>query len=361
MRNRAWGIREQPNLVSPMPNLAYPLDPTDFAESRSFVFTTQPYAPERRLEKWQETMTGVVRRAMSPLSEHPFNAEMTVHTFSPAANDARLPHGLSIVRGHVTQGGAARRTREFLADGNDNLVLHIQQAGPRTVQQLDRELTIGPGGGVLTSNGDVSTMLLPEPNRFASVALPRALLRTLAPGAEDMPVRPLAGSGNVLAVLLRYLDILDEPQVQAPTLRAAVATHISELCALAIGASRDAAHVAEGRGLRAARLRAVKADIAQHLCEPDLSPTAIARRQRCSPRYLHKLFEGEGTTLSRYVLGLRLVQVQRALLDPLRAGRPISALAYGAGFNDLSTFNREFRRRFGATPSDVRAARRAAA
>jgi AraC-like DNA-binding protein len=32
----------------------------------------------------------------------------------------------------------------------------------------------------------------------------------------------------------------------------------------------------------------------------------------------------------------------------------ISEIAYRAGFNDLSTFNREFRRHFGATPSDVR-------
>ena len=34
----------------------------------------------------------------------------------------------------------------------------------------------------------------------------------------------------------------------------------------------------------------------------------------------------------------------------------ISEIAYGAGFNDLSTFNREFRRHFGATPSDLRSA-----
>ncbi|RUX33774.1 helix-turn-helix domain-containing protein, partial [Mesorhizobium sp. M7A.F.Ca.CA.002.09.1.1] len=38
------------------------------------------------------------------------------------------------------------------------------------------------------------------------------------------------------------------------------------------------------------------------------------------------------------------------------AGRSITAIAYEAGFNDLSYFNRAFRRRYDATPSDVRAA-----
>jgi len=33
-------------------------------------------------------------------------------------------------------------------------------------------------------------------------------------------------------------------------------------------------------------------------------------------------------------------------------------VAFDAGFGDLSYFNRVFRRRFGATPSDVRAAAR---
>jgi AraC-like DNA-binding protein len=46
------------------------------------------------------------------------------------------------------------------------------------------------------------------------------------------------------------------------------------------------------------------------------------------------------------------------LSDPLQMGRSISAIAYAAGFGDLSYFNRAFRRRFGATPSDIRAVRR---
>jgi AraC-like DNA-binding protein len=42
------------------------------------------------------------------------------------------------------------------------------------------------------------------------------------------------------------------------------------------------------------------------------------------------------------------------LADPRYAGLTISGIAFAVGFGDLSTFNREFRRRFGLTPSDVR-------
>src|SRR5688500_3625458 len=170
----------------------------------TFHFTTRPFAPEQRQSIWQETMAGLVRRAMSPLSDHPFNAEMTVHTLGTAANDPAAPPALTIVRGRVTQGGVARRTREFLADGNDQLVLHIQEAGPRTLRQLDREHTIGPGEGVLSSNADASAMWLPQPTRFSSIAVPRALLTALAPCAEDMVVRPLDSGSDVLRLLLRY-------------------------------------------------------------------------------------------------------------------------------------------------------------
>jgi AraC-like DNA-binding protein len=52
------------------------------------------------------------------------------------------------------------------------------------------------------------------------------------------------------------------------------------------------------------------------------------------------------------------LRVYQALRSPAHGDRPIGSLAYDAGFGDLSTFNREFRREFGATPSDVRAAAR---
>jgi AraC-like DNA-binding protein len=55
------------------------------------------------------------------------------------------------------------------------------------------------------------------------------------------------------------------------------------------------------------------------------------------------------------VLEQRLYRAHRTIADPRRADRMISAIAFAAGFGDLSYFNRTFRRRFGMTPSDVRA------
>jgi len=44
------------------------------------------------------------------------------------------------------------------------------------------------------------------------------------------------------------------------------------------------------------------------------------------------------------------------IANPRLAHMAISAIAYEVGFNDLSYFNRTFRRRYDATPSDVRTA-----
>ncbi len=70
------------------------------------------------------------------------------------------------------------------------------------------------------------------------------------------------------------------------------------------------------------------------------------------------LFEKKGLTFSDFVLGERLARVHHVLIDPGLRHRPISDIAFAAGFGDLSYFNRTFRRRYGATPSDVREAAR---
>ncbi len=134
---------------------------------------------------------------------------------------------------------------------------------------------------------------------------------------------------------------------------------VAQLCdpvAVTIGATREATEVAEGRGLRAARLRAMKEDIEAHLAQSDLTPGAVARRQKISESYMRKLFEREGTSFSAFVLGRRLARAHRMLGDRRWADRGIASIAFAVGFGDLSYFNRTFRRAYGATPSELREA-----
>jgi AraC-like DNA-binding protein len=134
-------------------------------------------------------------------------------------------------------------------------------------------------------------------------------------------------------------------------------TRRCDLMALAIGATRDATEIAKGRGVRAARLRIIKEDIATQLDRADLSVATIAARHRIKPRWIQRLFEREGTTFTEYVLAQRLARAHRLLADPRYAGQKISTIAFNVGFGDLSYFNHAFRR-YGAAPSELRAAAR---
>ena len=106
--------------------------------------------------------------------------------------------------------------------------------------------------------------------------------------------------------------------------------------------------------MRAARLHAIKSDIAARLPDCSLTIAAIAARQGVTPRYVHKLFESIGTTYTQFVLWQRLERAHRMLQDHRLAERSISSIAYDVGFGDLSYFNRAFRRQYNATPSDIR-------
>lgn len=117
--------------------------------------------------------------------------------------------------------------------------------------------------------------------------------------------RRIAPETEALRYLLGYVRFLEENVSVNPDLAKIAAIHLRDLFALALGATRDAAFVAEGRGLRAARLQAIKRDIGNHLDEEGLTVGTVAARHRLTPRYVQQLFESEGTTFSEFVLNQR--------------------------------------------------------
>lgn len=247
------------------------------------------------------------------------------------------------------------RSRELL-DGCDDLLMVIATSGERLVSHRGREQILGAGDAVLMATPETATMIYPSLSHLISLRVPRKALIPLVPNPEDALMRPLPRSSEALRLLTRYVGDLDSTYRSAsPELQHLVVTHVIDLAALVIGATRDGGVVAEERGLAAARLAAVKADVGERIGEFDLSLTAVARRQQITPRQIQRLFAAGGTTFSDYVLDQRLARAYRFLIDPHRSGRSISTIAFEAGFGDLSYFNRSFRRRYGATPSEIRA------
>jgi AraC-like DNA-binding protein len=225
------------------------------------------------------------------------------------------------------------------------------------IRRDGEDLVLAPGEALLTSCAEVAQFVRPDIGQLMCVRLPRKALSGVLVEPDSYCNRRIPAASGALQILLSYakpLSAMDDLMLSPETSRA-VASHVSDLVALAAGASGEAAREAADRGLRAARLREVKASIDARIGPHDFDIEDVAGAIGISPRYVRKLLESEGLSFSRYVVGRRLDRARERLASPRFAHEPISTIAYDVGFGDLSYFNRMFRRRFDRTPSDVRA------
>ncbi len=165
-----------------------------------------------------------------------------------------------------------------------------------------------------------------------------------------------AGPTEGLTLLTSYVDAVRLTELTNPALCELAVSHVYDLVALVLGAKGDARHLAQQRGARAARLAAILREIERRSGDPGLSAAAVALLLGVTPRYVHLLLEESGRSFTYHVLEQRLEKAVALLRDPRMRRRKIADIAAEAGFADLSYFNRAFRRKYGATPSDIRRA-----
>ncbi|MEC9250318.1 MAG: helix-turn-helix transcriptional regulator [Pseudomonadota bacterium] len=88
--------------------------------------------------------------------------------------------------------------------------------------------------------------------------------------------------------------------------------------------------------------------------EPRLSLAEIATRLRISQRDASRAINlHSGQSFSRYVNRFRIAEVDRLMADPDNHRRTVIELAYEAGFNSKSAFNRIYRDETGQTPTQA--------
>jgi len=316
--------------------------PDDFGR---LTFTTARIPTRHRLEAWRD----IVSRKL-------IGVEIQAIGKTPFAADARL-RIFDEMRFGTGRFGASinRRSRHLIASDNDDLMLVINRDDRFIVEQHGHELTLGAGDACLLDCSEPSTFMRAAAGRITCVRLRRAKLRLAATHIENVSGRLVFRGVPEIPLLLDYLEAVDKHDFYFDkSLRQLIESHSCELIARLTG-PHDAT-LAEARGIKGARIGAIKQDIADNLAQRDLSLVTLAARYNLSPRSLQRLFELEATTFREYLLATRLEKAHRLLRDGKHAARSISELALDCGFGDMSHFNHAFRRRFNASPTQVRRA-----
>jgi AraC-like DNA-binding protein len=308
----------------------------------SIRFSTDQFREHEKISAWRE----FIGRMFCKVNIEPHSRDR----FASSAEMRMLP-GLGLVSGNCA---ALSYVQSPALIENDDVILTIA-ARPWQLTLAGRDTAFAAGEAVVTSAASLGTYSLPSGGPHWGVRVPLALLSPLVTDLEDAFGRRIPAGHPGMQLLTGYLGVIKEVAgLDQSDLGQRTVAHIHDLLALTIGATRDAEEIARGRGLQAARLRAIKQDIARLLHQPDLSVAAIAARHRCAPRSVQRLFEAEGTTFSEYVLTERLARARRMLADPHRADDKVYVIALDAGFSDPSYFHRSFRQHYGESPTAVR-------
>jgi AraC-like DNA-binding protein len=222
--------------------------------------------------------------------------------------------------------------------------------------QNGQEVLLKPQDAALVTNAEPGEFLGDPHNAWYAVTLPSARLRELIPHPEDQLAKPLDSKSASLQLLRQYVDIVaaSDGLKDEPALTDHIGRTISDLVALILSGDGRASETAQRCGLRLARVETILADIKAGFTDPNYSPRSVAMKLGVSVRYVQDLLQDTGVSFTERVMELRLQKARQMLECGVHGNRPITDVAFAAGFGDISHFNRRFRGRFGASPTQCR-------
>jgi AraC-like DNA-binding protein len=321
-----------------------PLDapPPDF---RLLRFHTDMVARENRLEAWRDMISRkLIALQIDPLSEVPFEVSATLR---------KLP-GLDCGLGFGTA-SINRRTRSIIAHDNDDLALIVNIEGKIIASHRTRELELGAGDAYLMACSEIGTYARPQPGTMMCARFPRSALDGRVRDIDDRLGQLIGRKREGLQLLMGYFRALNERSaLVTPELRELVVRHVYDLVATLMRPVDLTFDAPETSGVNAARLSAIKSYIKEQASDPTLTLERVAARHRLSARQAQRLFEADGSSFTQFLLHTRLTKAYATLIDARARDRRISEIAFDCGFGDVSSFNRVFRKRYGAAPSEVR-------
>jgi len=307
---------------------------------QSEEFSTHALPGSRQLEAWR-AWYGSVFETSSLQSEAGFSATNLTWKLNGVAFSRVSAPAISVTRTKAL----VRR------DPVDHWAITVAKHSETSLEHRGRSLRVPAGMPFVLSLGEEMTNARAQDERvqlylardsFASVSV--ALDSVIATALTTQSGRLLA---DFMLLLDRNLPSLDEED--AKRLPGAIQGMIAACVAPSAARTADA-----GPLIRATLMERVRRAVTRNLRSPSLKTETLCREAATSRSQLYRLLEGEGG-VSNYIQRRRLSESFSLLCDCAN-GLPVGRVAEMLCFADHSTFSRAFRREFGLSPSDVRAA-----
>ena len=314
-------------------------------------------------------MTSIVSFADLPAKEQFDSWRHTVsQTYVPlvaTAHTGEAPFGGQLISqivgsAHISEisGGACEvaRTAQTIRQSDPGLLkLGLQLRGYCVLTQDGREAALTPGDFALYDTRRQYQLSFDDTFKCLVVMFPRDLLPLRGEELSQFTARRVSGRqgiGGLVTPLL--LNMSKQMRVDELSANVELSSAVINMLAAAISEQLGCESRVPPETHRAALILRIKAFIDARLEDPELSSSGIAQAHNISPRYLQKLFESEGMTVTDWVRSRRLEHCRNDLLDPRFAGTSIGAIAARWGLIDSSYFSRLFKTAYGAAPREFR-------
>ncbi|MBB3674381.1 helix-turn-helix domain-containing protein [Modestobacter versicolor] len=269
------------------------------------------------------------------------HARMTLVPLGAASVFNTDASGFRLVRTprHVRQESVPMVALAFQQAGRGEYAQRGHEQVVRGADLMLVDLTAPYSFGCATGGGSRSFQVPQD-----QLALPMDVVRRAVPRLRSSPLH-----GLVRAHLDQVCNRADEfaAATGAAALGTATVELVRALLVSAAGETRLSAAVREQT-----LVSRVRAYVAQHLTDPDLTPATIAAAHAVSVRLLYQACSEAGLSLEQHVITARLERARAALVSPAGRRRSIAATAAACGFADPSHFARRFKAAYGLTPRE---------
>lgn len=318
-------------------------------------FSTDDVDFGNRIDYWQDVVTG-------PFAHCAVRVNNTDETFYGRMVTGKL--GLvtfSLAEYQATSGyEIIRSSRHVQKEDSYKLLLQLHLGGGKIgLTQSGRTSTIDrPGDFSVLDDSVPSTLYCPSNSsaRAVTALVPRSLLVEKVPYLRDITAINISGqshTGHLLSSMVVGLASNLETGWVSGTSAARLSNALIDVLSVALlEAQGDTERPPETYA--AGLLESIYRFSEKNLSRPDLTVQMVADAHNISPRYLHRLFEQEDTTLGEWIRNRRLGNASRQLIDPAFRQKAVSRIGASWGFPDPSVFSRAFRTRFGIPPRDYR-------